>query len=150
LNQSDEEKYTFENVKNLNIKNLNVDNFDLDEFINEENSRILKRQNELSNTNISFFNMKNDEVLNLDFNQFIKGNINETKNTFINRHHSNSVNIAEYNNQEEQKTRYNNEKNEKLRAGSERNIFESEDIKIINEVLISYILFKNIILSFTF
>lgn len=138
MNQSDEEKYNFENVKNFNIKNLNVDdNFDLDEFINEENSRILKRQNELSNTNISFFNMNKDEVLNLDFNQFIKGNLDETKNTFINRHHSNSVNNATNHLQEEQKSRYNNEKNEKLRTDSERNIFESEDLKIINEVSIS-------------
>jgi len=78
LNKSDEDKYTFENQNNVNIKNLNVeDNFDLDEFINEENNRIQKRITDLSTTNVSFFNINKDEVLNLDYNNFVVNDKNK-------------------------------------------------------------------------
>lgn len=133
MNKSDEEKYTFENPNN--IKNINVDdNFDLDEFIDEENNRLQRRHTDLSTTNVSFFNINKDEVLNLDFNQFLKGNLDETKTSINYRHHSNSVNTAKHTNTD-LKPSLLTENEDKNRGYSQKNILESEDLKVIQEVI---------------
>jgi len=136
LNKSDEDKYTFENPNTLNVKN--EDNFDLDEFINEENKRIQKRITDLSTTNVSFFNINKDEVLNLDYNHFLKGNLDETNNNISNRHnhHSNSVSNSTKNIQKDIKNNFPDEIGDKNRGQSEKNVLNSEDNKIIEEVIL--------------
>jgi len=134
LNKSDEEKYTFENP-NI-IKNINIDdNFDLDEFIDEEDSRLKRRLTDLSTTNVSFFNINKDEVLNLDFNNF-RGNLDETKIGFSSRIHSNSLNTAKHANTDLKASILNSNENEDIinRGYSEKNNNHSEDLKIIQEV----------------
>lgn len=134
MNKSDEDKYTFENPNNIN--NLNVDdNFDLDEFIDEEDNRLKRRNTDLSTTNVSFFNINKDEILNLDFNQFLRGNLNETKTNEKNKiHHSNSVNTAKNTNTDIISSIV-NENEDKTRGYSEKNLLDSEDLKIIQEVI---------------
>lgn len=136
MNKSDEDKYTFENPNTLNVKN--EDNFDLDEFINEENKRIQKRITDLSTTNVSFFNINKDEVLNLDYNHFLKGNLDETNNNISNRHnhHSNSVSNSTKNIQKDIKNNFPDEIGDKNRGQSEKNVLNSEDNKIIEEVIL--------------
>ncbi len=134
MNKSDEEKYTFENP-NI-IKNINIDdNFDLDEFIDEEDSRLKRRLTDLSTTNVSFFNINKDEVLNLDFNNF-RGNLDETKIGFSSRIHSNSLNTAKHANTDLKASILNSNENEDIinRGYSEKNNNHSEDLKIIQEV----------------
>jgi len=140
LNRSDEEKYTFE--KPDNIKNVNVDdNFDLDEFINEEDNRLHRRHTDLSTTNVSFFNINKDEILNLDFNNFLKGNLDETKTSLSNKHHSNSVNTAKHSNNEF-KSSLTKVSEHSSRGHSDKNLLDDLDSKIIEEVKIKYYIIK--------
>lgn len=132
MNKSDEEKYTFENPNN--IKNIDIDdNLDLDDFIDEEDNRLQRRHTDLSTTNVSFFNINKDEVLNLDFNHFLKGNLDETRADFNSRIHSNSVNTAKHT-KTNLKASIGNENEDKKRDYSEKNVLDSEDLKIIQEV----------------
>lgn len=50
------------------------DDFDVDEFIQRENSKIKKRYEDLSTTNISFFNIEHDEIFDIDLKNFEKDN----------------------------------------------------------------------------
>ena len=143
MNKSDEEKYTFENLSN--IININVDdNFDLDEFIDEEDNRLKRRNTDLSTTNVSFFNINKDEVLNLDFNHFLRGNLDDTKAGFSNRIHSNSVNTAKHTNTD-LKAFLSDENEDKNRVCSEKNLLDSEDLKIIQEVRFLISFYKKLI-----